>query len=177
MQWFLSFLAKSIDLNKLNPITENRSPIFFLYSWGSVISPICSNVNNLGTGTGVHFFLSAKTSFFWNFKIIFFRLLCSMCSILIFRNFVFLHVFNFLFLSSTLSIFSVITLKWYFIIVSFCAIFSNPFATFLTAFFCCSHVLLFFLVCLSFLSILFYCSCPYSSWALPAWFSSPTFVF
>lgn len=28
MQWFLSVLATSIDLNKLNPITKNRSPIF-----------------------------------------------------------------------------------------------------------------------------------------------------
>lgn len=172
---FVIFSKKVLIWTNWIPLLKIEA-LFFLYSWGSIISPICSNVDNLGTETGVLFFI-CKYKPFLKFQDNFFIFLCSMCSILILGNFTVLHVFNFLFLSSTLSIFSVITLKWYFIIVSFCAIFSNPFATFLTACFCCSHVLLFFLVRLSFLSILSYCSRPYSSWALPAWFSSPTFVF
>lgn len=43
----------------------------------------------------------------------------------------FSHIFSFLLLSSTLSMFSVINLKWHFIIVSFGAVFSHAFPVFL----------------------------------------------
>lgn len=54
-------LSQSIAPNNLDPNYWKQEPIFFLYSWSSLILPVCIDTN--AVGTGIHFF------FYWKYKI------------------------------------------------------------------------------------------------------------